>query len=483
MKKLMLSLSFLLAFGLSFSSIAQAAGFQDVKTSHPFYEHINYLHDEGIVNGVEADQYMPSNFVTRSQAALMVARAMDFDLTGKKTIFTDVGADHHASGAIQSAADAGIINGYPDGTFKPNNIVTRGQMVSFIARAFKMKDEALPFADVPLNSSAYSDIRKATAFGVVSGYENGEFRPNDSVTRAHFAGFLARALNDDLRLTVEACGYEQDSRSNPDRQTMNCLLTTAARNADMPIPAEIVKAVASVESNGWVHFLPNGEPIISSDGGIGVMQITNTAGYDLERIKYDLVYNIETAIDILGKNYKRSDLPKIENASPEDLESWYFAIMAYNGTKAVNSPVYQATGERNANAYQERVYQAIVKNGLLETNIDLLDFNKEDFTYGEETNHSIKFNKKLFPLTSSTSTTEGYGNGDKVKYNGSGLRKSASTQSPLTATSKGAVVTIIGSPVFDENKSSTNHFVWYPVQTVVNGKSVNGYIASSYIVE
>lgn len=480
MKKLMLILSFILVLG--FSSIVQAAGFQDVQTSHPFYKHINYLYDEGIVNGVDADHYKPSNFVTRSQAALMVARALNLNLTAKNTIFTDVGDDHHASGAIQSAADAGIINGYPDGTFKPNNYVTRGQMASFIARAFEMEEEALPFADVPLNSSAYSDIRKATAFGVVSGYANGEFRPNNSVTRAHFAGFLARALNDDLRLTADTCGYDPNIKSNPDRQTMNCLLTTAARNAEVPIPAEIVKGIASVESNGWIHFQSNGEPIISSDGGIGLMQITSTAGYDVERIKYDLVYNIDTAIDMLGKNYKRSSLPKIENAKPEDLEGWYFAIMAYNGTKAVNSPVYQATGKRNTNAYQERVYQTMEKNGLLETSIDLLDFKKEDFIYAEETNN-IEFVKKSYPLTSSTLTTEEYGNGDKVKYNGSGLRSSPSTQSPLTSITKGSVVTIIGSPVFDENKNSTNHFVWYPVQTVINGKSVTGYIASPYIVK
>lgn len=483
MKKLVLAMSFLLAFGISFSSIAQAAGFQDVKTSHPFHEHIYFLHGEGIVNGVDADHYQPGNFVTRSQAALMIARALNLDLTSKKTKFTDVGADHHASGAIQSAANKGIINGYPDGTFKPNNFVTRGQMASFIARAFEMKDEAIPFADVPLNSSAYSDIRKATAFGVVSGYANGEFRPNDSVTRAHFAGFLARALNDDLRLTADACGYDSNTKKNPDRQTMNCILTNAARTADVPIPAEIVKAVASVESNGWIHFHSNGEPIISNDGGIGLMQITNTAGYDVERIKYDLNYNIETAIDILGKNYKRSDLPKIENASAENLESWYFALMAYNGTKAVNSPVYQATGERNMNAYQERAYQAIEKNGLLETNVDLIDFDKKDFTYGEKTNNSIIFNKKSYPLKSSTPTTEWYGNGDTVKYNGSGLRKLASTQSPLIATTKGASVKIIGSPVFDENKNATNHFIWYPVQTTVNGKSVNGFIASPYIAK
>ena len=54
---------------------------------------------------------------------------------------------------------------------------------------------------------------------------------------------------------------------------MNCLLTNAAIKAD--IPPEVVKAVATQENGGWKQFDENGKPIISRDGGIGLMQITN----------------------------------------------------------------------------------------------------------------------------------------------------------------------------------------------------------------
>ena len=154
------------------------------------------------------------------------------------------------------------------------------------------------------------------------------------------------------------CGEVQPNE-NPTFQQMNCLLTNAAINAD--IPPEVVKAVATQE-NGWKQFDENGEPIISEDGGIGLMQITNKANYDQEKLKYDIYYNIDAGIEILNSMYNRTDLPKIKGAGREVIENWYFPVMAYNGTKPVNSPLYQQTEEKNTNAYQEKVFAHIEKN-------------------------------------------------------------------------------------------------------------------------
>lgn len=249
--------------------------------------------------------------------------------------------------------------------------MTRGQMASFIARAFQLKEEeALSFKDVPVRLSSYSDVRKVIAFGVTGGYKDGTFKPSEDVNREKFPAILARALNDELRLAVYTCGYNPDSRVNPDRQTMNCLLTKAAREAVPSLLPEILKAVASVESNGWKQFSASGEPIVSKDGGIGLMQITNTAGYDIERLKNDVVYNIEAGVRFLTTYFARNDLPKFSNHDGAKLEHWYFAVMAYNGTKSVNSPFYKATGDVNPNAYQAKVYREILNKGALKTNVD-----------------------------------------------------------------------------------------------------------------
>ncbi|MGN7408098.1 S-layer homology domain-containing protein [Sporosarcina sp. SAFN-010] len=461
----------------------KAEGFSDVHSKHPFAEHMRFLYDKGIIRGFENNRFAPDNDVTRGDAALMIARTLDLKTEKRDTVFSDVSNQSAASGAIQSASEAGIINGYTDGAFRPNAVVTRGQMASFLARAFKLEEEeALSFYDVPISSSSYSDIRKVITFGVTEGYSDGRFQPARSLTRAQFSAFLARALNDELRLTVYVCGYDPESRENPDRQTMNCLLTKAARQAETQIPPEIVKALVSVESNGWKQFTEKGEPIISNDGGIGLMQITNTTGYDVARLKYDLMYNIEAGLDFLRTNFDRKDLPKIADHNSAKLEHWYFAVMAYNGTKSVNSPFYQSTGERNPNAYQEKVYLELRKNGLLNTNINSIGMIKEDFSYGESTNHTIQFNKMIFDMTKAATTSkELLKTGDTVTYFGTGMRSNPNTSSKLLPTTSMDKLTILGAPVYNEPSNSKNQFVWYPAQTVKNGKNQSGFIASPYI--
>ncbi len=479
-KKIVLLLSMLLVFMGSGGS-AKAAGFSDVKTTHPFYQHMMYLYDEGIIRGYDNNRFAPDKNVTRGEAILMIANTLGLNTAVRRTVFSDVASSSRVSGAIQSAYEKGIIPSNKEGKFYPDEPVKRSDMAIFLASAFSMVDEELvPFKDVTVSSEAFSSIRKVFAAGVTQGHPDGTFRPDKLVSRADFSGFLARAKNDEFRLAVNVCGYKPESRVNPDRQTMNCLITKAAQQSASVIPPEIVKAVASVESNNWKHFDDSGEPIITADGGIGLMQITNTAGYDVERLKYDLPYNIQAGIDFLVGNFKRSDLPKVANHDPQSLESWYFAIMAYNGTKAVNSPFYQATGERNGAAYQEKVYQELSKNGLVTTNILLIAMTKDDFYY--DANNTIDFKKKSLILSEeATASRELLKAGDVVTYTASGMRTNPNTKSTLLPTTPVDKMTIIGAPVYDEQKTSTNQFVWYPVRTVQNGKSISGYIASPYI--
>lgn len=461
---------------------AKAAGFSDVNASHPFYEHMTYLFNEGIIQGFENNRFAPDRQVTRGDAALMIARTLDLRTAKRDTSFSDVTKQSAASGAIQSASELGIINGYTDGTFRPDERVNRSQMASLLARAFKLVDEeALLFNDVPVSADAYSDIRKVIAFGVTEGYSDGTFRPTTSLTRAQFSAFLARATNDTFRLKVFACGYNPESRVNPDSQTMNCLLTKAARQSEAQIPPEILKSVASIESN-WKQFDENGKPVISADNGIGLMQITDTYGFDVERLKYDVAYNIEAGIEFLVKNFKRSDLPKFVNHNPAYLEHWYFAVMAYNGTKPLNSPFYKATGKPNPTAYQEKVYRKLSKAGLQQTNIKAINMSVDDFHYNVDSDKNIQFKKKVFNLSENATTSTGLVKaGDKVTYAGSGMRTEPNTGSELKPTSSVDKFTIIGEPVYDTQANSTNQFVWYPVRTVTNGKKQSGFIASPYI--
>ncbi|WP_186673910.1 S-layer homology domain-containing protein [Sporosarcina sp. BP05] len=177
---------------------AANADFKDVPKSHPNYTEIMYLLDKGVISSGE--KFGVNDKVTREEVAVMVAKAVGLDGTKTKTKFKDVPESRYSSGYINSAVNAGIINGYPDGTFKPTNLVTRVHMAAFIANAFKLTNQAdINFKDVPKGSTSYVAVRKLAYSNITSGYPDGTFKPNESLTKAHISAFLARAMNPAFR--------------------------------------------------------------------------------------------------------------------------------------------------------------------------------------------------------------------------------------------------------------------------------------------
>lgn len=294
-------------------------------------------------------------------------------------------------------------------------------------------------------------------------------------------GALSLSINIDKNVLanniVNTCDYDSASKGNPDFSTMNCLLTETALIYN--VPPEIVKAIAEGESGNWRHFDKNGEAIVTADNGIGIMQITNQAGYNQDRLKSDIVYNIQAGVETLDKMFKRKDLPSINGGERDVLEHWYFAIMAYNGTKPVNSPIVQATGERNANAYQERILRIIEKLELID--LTELPFSREHFQYDSNSKENIKFSAMNYdfdlPLNKSKYFFE---TNQKVSATTNvTLRTRPTTDSPSMATLReGEIVTITGPFVYEEVSTKKNHFVWYPVK---RSDGTKGYVASSYL--
>lgn len=191
MKKMYSALIVLMVAFLILPSTSLAA-YKDVPAAHSNYGDIMYLLEKGVIE--ESNTYGVTDIVTREEVAVMVAKAVGLDGTQRATKFKDVTASNPNSGYIQSAVDAGIINGYQDGTFKPNNKVTRGHMAAFIARAFDLPYGTKTFKDVAPNNTAYEAVKQLAAAGVTSGYEDGTFRPSANLTRAHISAFLARAI-------------------------------------------------------------------------------------------------------------------------------------------------------------------------------------------------------------------------------------------------------------------------------------------------
>ncbi|MGG0846830.1 immunoglobulin-like domain-containing protein [Peribacillus simplex] len=273
---------------------------------------------------------------------------------------------------------------------------------------------------------------------------------------------------------------EIQPNKNPSHKQINCLLTNAAIEAE--IPPEVVKAVATQENGDWRQFNDAGKPIISGDGGIGLMQLTNKSGYDQKRLGNDIVYNIEAGVEVLSGMYSRNDhdLPKIEGAGRRVIENWYFPVMAYNGTKPVNSPLYQESGKRNVNAYQEEVFAELENQSFLKsTKLAIYPFSTSDFQYDRESTENIIFKKLEYTLTDQThDSVYWFMPEDKVvTTSNANIRKEISTTVGAVLVPPNTSLIIKGN--FDYHESKGNKFVFYPVQTE-DGK-IKGYVSSAYI--
>jgi len=201
MKKILTSIiTFILVLTLALPSVSakESQVFDDVPTTHPNFKDINYLVEQSVIE--KGSKYRPTDFITREEAIVMIAKAVGLDGTPRETKFDDVPKSNANSGYIQSAVDAEIIFGMKEYEFVPKLHVTRLQMSLMLIRAFKLpleerlEDGKRLFKDVSSHQFGANFIQSIVDAGITTGYADGTFKPSNPVTRAHMAAFLARTM-------------------------------------------------------------------------------------------------------------------------------------------------------------------------------------------------------------------------------------------------------------------------------------------------
>jgi hypothetical protein len=147
----------------------------------------------GITVGGSDGAFRPGAVVTRGQMASFLARALSLPPAQAQAPYADTaGTTHGAAG--DAVAEARIAGGFPDGTFRPDDVVTRGQMATFLQRALDLAPcTPAPFTDVA-GSPHEPAVCAVAASGFAKGRPDGSYRPQDGVTRGQTALLLARAL-------------------------------------------------------------------------------------------------------------------------------------------------------------------------------------------------------------------------------------------------------------------------------------------------
>ncbi|WP_413198568.1 S-layer homology domain-containing protein [Nostoc piscinale] len=113
-----------------------------------------------------------------------------------QTTFTDVSSNYWAAQFIQELSQRGVIAGFPDGSFRPEEAVTRAQFAAMVNKAFAKapQRQAINFVDVPSNFWASSAIQQAYTIGFLSGYPGNRFEPNQAIPRQQVLVSLANGL-------------------------------------------------------------------------------------------------------------------------------------------------------------------------------------------------------------------------------------------------------------------------------------------------
>ena len=163
--------------------------FSDVTAEHWAAACITELAKAGVVNGYpNSDKFLPDAKITRAEFCKIVAEMGDFQADAAVS-FGDVKEGDWYYDAVNELAGAGIINGMGDGNFHPNELITREQMFKIIALAsgvdMTVEYETADFADMDeVSAWAVPYVNALVGVGILNGYEDGTVRAGDNATRA-----------------------------------------------------------------------------------------------------------------------------------------------------------------------------------------------------------------------------------------------------------------------------------------------------------
>ena len=174
--------------------------FTDLQGVEWSVESIDALVKAGIVNGVTNTTFEPNRSITRAEFCKLIATTFGFSEMDASSSYIDVSQTDWYYATVMAAAKAGVVTGYTDGDFRPDNQITREEMAAMLIRAFKAAGIDTPqgemtFADVGQMDDWSKDyIASLSQMGIVSGKGDNNFAPKDNLTRAEAAKVIYSAF-------------------------------------------------------------------------------------------------------------------------------------------------------------------------------------------------------------------------------------------------------------------------------------------------
>ncbi|WP_341323841.1 S-layer homology domain-containing protein [Solibacillus sp. FSL H8-0523] len=224
--------------------------FTDISPMSEYAEAVQFLSAEKLITGYSDHTFRPEQSISRQHVISIINNAVDLTPIREAKAFSDVPTNHPYSEAIQKAYRAGIIDGYEDSTFKPDQAITRAQAAKVMALAFKLQPgEKVTFQDVAKNHWSMPYIQAFASSGVTT---TGLFHPNDQLTRGHYALFLYRLISSEEAVMPNYSGNWSGTLDIPQSPLNIQLHLSEDGTGTFSVPAQALKnhPIKSVTQTG-----------------------------------------------------------------------------------------------------------------------------------------------------------------------------------------------------------------------------------------
>ncbi len=177
--------------------MAMAKEFPDVASTHKHYVSIDYLSDQGVLNGYDDGTFQPERLVNRAEALKMIFESLSIDVGevgADADLFSDVGNGDWFAKYVAYGKNEGIVNGNPDGTYAPGRTVIRAEFLKMLLNSIGFKQDQWEgqklFNDVPDDTWYTSFMNYAGQAGLVTPDASQNLYPSQELTRSEVADIV-----------------------------------------------------------------------------------------------------------------------------------------------------------------------------------------------------------------------------------------------------------------------------------------------------
>ncbi len=223
--------------GLIIPDVQAREYFSDLKTLDTFFQYIDSLKHDAVIDGYSNGQFKSNEYVTRGQMAKFVKQGFGISTNTSCMQFSDVSTQSQFYVMIQSLKCFGVITGFQDGTYRENDLVSRSQAMKFIMNAARTATNNPNFF-ASSGNNVFSDLNNTNVFyqyvidgyyaGIISGV-NGRFYPDEPITRGAMAKVVALSRMKSGIGTYQEVAFANDS-------TQSRVLDNIGRTFDIKFP-------------------------------------------------------------------------------------------------------------------------------------------------------------------------------------------------------------------------------------------------------